>query len=53
MPIRITLETEDFYRIGQRLAQIKGSKVIVQEGGYPTDSLGDNPAAFLQGFRCG
>lgn len=49
----MTLETEDFYRIGQRLAQVKGPKVIVQEGGYPTDSLGDNLAAFLQGFRCG
>ncbi|WP_394168965.1 histone deacetylase family protein [Saccharospirillum alexandrii] len=49
----MTLETEDFYRIGQRLAQVKGPKVIVQEGGYPTDSLGDNLAAFLQGFRRG
>lgn len=49
----MTLETEDFYKIGQRLAQLKGPKVIVQEGGYPTDSLADNLAAFLQGFRCG
>lgn len=49
----MTLETEDFYRIGQRLAQVKGPKVIVQEGGYPTESLGDNLAAFLQGFRRG
>ncbi|MHA7879679.1 MAG: histone deacetylase family protein [Saccharospirillum sp.] len=46
----MTLETEDFYKIGQRLAQLKGPKVIVQEGGYPTDSLADNLAAFLQGF---
>lgn len=46
----MALETEDFYRIGQRLAQLKGPKAIVQEGGYPTDSLGDNLAAFLQGF---
>ncbi len=46
----MTLETEDFYRVGQRLAQLKAPKVIVQEGGYPTDSLGANLAAFLQGF---
>ncbi|MDO3720119.1 histone deacetylase family protein [Marinobacter sp. chi1] len=49
----MALETEDFFRIGQRLAQVKGPKVIVQEGGYPTDSLSDNLAAFLQGFRWG
>ncbi len=46
----MTLETGDFYHLGRQLAQIPLPKVVVQEGGYPTDSLGDNLYAFLQGF---
>ncbi|MGC3872987.1 histone deacetylase family protein [Halomonas sp. GXIMD04776] len=46
----LALETEDFTRIGARLAALKLPSVVVQEGGYPTESLGANLAAFLRGF---
>lgn len=47
----LALETEDFVRIGERLGQLDTPVVLVQEGGYPTDSLGPNLAAFFTGFR--
>lgn len=47
----LTLETEDFVRVGERLGRLTGPVVLVQEGGYPTDSLGPNLAAFIDGFR--
>ncbi|QJQ94644.1 MULTISPECIES: histone deacetylase family protein [Halomonadaceae] len=45
------LETEDFVRVGERLGRLSTPIVLVQEGGYPTESLGANLAAFLDGFR--
>ncbi|MFC3282560.1 histone deacetylase family protein [Litchfieldella rifensis] len=47
----LQLETEDFSRVGERLGQLSTPVVLVQEGGYPTNSLGHNLAAFLEGFR--
>lgn len=46
----LALETEDFYRLGERLGRLSPPCVIIQEGGYPTASLGQNLAAFLNGF---
>lgn len=46
----MTLETPDFTALGQRLAGLSLPTVLVQEGGYPTDVLGDNLAAFLSGY---
>lgn len=46
----LTLDTEDFQRIGTCLSQIQLPSVLVQEGGYPTDYLGQNLTAFLQGY---
>ncbi|MFY0990657.1 histone deacetylase family protein [Halomonas sp. C05BenzN] len=46
-----TLETRDFTRVGRRLADIGLPTVLVQEGGYPTEHLSDNLAAFMGGFR--
>ncbi len=46
----LALETDDFRALGQRLADIDLPTVIVQEGGYPTESLGANLAAFIQGY---
>ncbi len=46
----LALETSDFYKIGQRLAALQLPTVIVQEGGYATEHLGNNLVAFLQGF---
>lgn len=47
----LTVSTEGFRRIGERCAGIGTPTVIVQEGGYLCDALGDNLAAFLAGFR--
>nr|WP_297458682.1 histone deacetylase family protein [uncultured Halomonas sp.] len=46
----LALETADFERIGARLARLDLPCVLIQEGGYPTESLGNNLAAFLRGF---
>ncbi|MDI5936422.1 histone deacetylase family protein [Halomonas kalidii] len=46
----LALETDDFRALGRRLADIDLPTVIVQEGGYPTESLGANLAAFVQGY---
>ncbi|SFH70085.1 histone deacetylase family protein [Modicisalibacter xianhensis] len=46
----LALDTEDFTPIGARLNALDLPTVLVQEGGYPTPSLGNNLAAFLRGF---
>lgn len=46
----LALETDDFTRIGRRLAALDLPAVLVQEGGYPTAALEYNLAAFMQGF---
>lgn len=46
----LALETEDFELLGRRLSEIALPTVIVQEGGYPTDYLGRNLAAFMEGY---
>jgi acetoin utilization deacetylase AcuC-like enzyme len=43
------IRTEDFATIGKRIAELRVPMVIVQEGGYPSDSLGRNLASFLTG----
>ena len=44
------ITTEDFQVIGKRIAELKLPMVIVQEGGYPSDSLGRNLASLLTGL---
>lgn len=46
----LTVSTGGFARIGARCAGIGLPTVIVQEGGYLCDALGDNLTAFLKGF---
>ncbi|BBI48559.1 hypothetical protein HORIV_09800 [Vreelandella olivaria] len=46
----LTVETEAFVELGKRLAALALPTVIVQEGGYPTEHLSANLAAFMQGF---
>lgn len=46
----LSLETADFFDIGTRLAALPYPCVLVQEGGYPTDTLGANLVAFIDGF---
>ena len=45
------LSTGAFGRIGAAVAQLELPTLLVQEGGYLSDALGRNLAAFLTGFR--
>ena len=47
--MRIT--TDGFYRIGQAIGRIKLPTLMIQEGGYISDILGDNLIAILGGFE--
>jgi acetoin utilization deacetylase AcuC-like enzyme len=44
------ITTAGFARIAQRIAALKLPTLLVQEGGYLCDELGDNLESFLQGF---
>jgi acetoin utilization deacetylase AcuC-like enzyme len=44
------ISTDDFRVIGQQIADLKLPMVVVQEGGYPSDTLGLNLAALLSGL---
>ena len=45
------LTTDDFGRVGERIADLGLPTVFVQEGGYPAEELGLNLAAVLERFR--
>lgn len=47
----LAVTTEGFRRMGVALGALGLPTVIVQEGGYLCDALGDNAAAFLDGFE--
>jgi acetoin utilization deacetylase AcuC-like enzyme len=44
------IQTPGFQTIGKRIAELKLPVVVVQEGGYPSDSLGRNLASLLTGL---
>lgn len=46
----MALETQDFAAVGRRLGRLAQPTVLIQEGGYPTEHLGNNLAAFMGGF---
>lgn len=46
----LSVTTPGFSRIGEVIAKLGLPTVIVQEGGYLCDELGDNLTAFLTGF---
>jgi acetoin utilization deacetylase AcuC-like enzyme len=46
----LSVTTSGFSRIGEAVASLGLPTVIVQEGGYLCDELGDNLTAFLTGF---
>ncbi|MBZ9741795.1 MULTISPECIES: histone deacetylase family protein [unclassified Mesorhizobium] len=46
----LSVTTPGFSRIGEAIAGLSLPTVIVQEGGYLCDELGDNLTAFLTGF---
>jgi len=47
----LSVSTPGFAQIADRIAQLGLPSVIVQEGGYICDPLGDNLTSFLEGFR--
>jgi acetoin utilization deacetylase AcuC-like enzyme len=49
----LSVSTEGFARIGERIARIGLPAAIIQEGGYLCDALGDNLASFLGGYGMG
>jgi len=49
----LAVTTDGFGRIGERLGRTPYPTLIVQEGGYISDILGDNLAAVLAGFETG
>jgi acetoin utilization deacetylase AcuC-like enzyme len=46
----LKLESHDFAGIGTRVKDLKLPTVIVQEGGYAIDALGDCLTAFVTGL---
>jgi acetoin utilization deacetylase AcuC-like enzyme len=44
------LKTQDYPGIARRIASAGYPTLIVMEGGYAVDALGENVAAFLSGF---
>ena len=46
----LAVTTEGFGRVAGRIASLGLPTVLVQEGGYPCEQLGDNLAAFLEPF---
>ena len=49
----LALQTDDYARIGSRIAELGHPVVALQEGGYAVDALGANAVAFLGGLREG
>jgi len=47
----LTVTTDGFARIGETLARLAIPTVIVQEGGYLCDALGENLKSFLAAFE--
>ena len=45
------LQRDDFARISERIAGLNLPTLIVMEGGYATEELGNNVEAFLSGFE--
>ena len=46
----IRLATGDYPLMARRIAELGLPTLVVMEGGYALDALGDNVAAFLSGF---
>ncbi len=49
----LSVSEQGFAEIGRRFAQLDLPCVMIQEGGYLCDELGDNLTAFMKGFQGG
>ncbi len=47
----LALRTPDYREIGRMVAGLGMSVIVLQEGGYAVDALGDNAVALLNGLR--
>ena len=47
----LALRTQDYREIGRMIASLRMPAVVLQEGGYAVDVLGDNAVALLSGLR--
>jgi acetoin utilization deacetylase AcuC-like enzyme len=47
----LALQTDDYRRLGQAIADLAMPVVALQEGGYAVEALGANAVAFLGGIR--
>jgi acetoin utilization deacetylase AcuC-like enzyme len=47
----LALQTDDYRRIGEAIANLAMPVVALQEGGYAVDALGANAVSFLGGIR--
>lgn len=50
---RFAIRTEDYIEMGQRVGALNRPTLVVLEGGYAIDAIGDNAANFLQGIESG
>ena len=50
---RFALLADDFVRLGERLARLALPTVLILEGGYATEALGENTARVLEGCEAG
>ncbi len=48
-----TLETSDYHTMGELIGKVDRPTIVLQEGGYWVDELGQNVATFLRGVRDG
>ncbi|HYP70126.1 MAG TPA: histone deacetylase family protein, partial [Variovorax sp.] len=46
----LAVSTEGFRGAGERIGRYRGPVVLIQEGGYLVEKLGENLDAFLDGF---
>ena len=49
----LALRTDDYARVGSRIADLRRPVIALQEGGYAVEALGVNAVAFLGGLREG
>ena len=45
------LDSEDYLRMGERIARLRKPTLIVMEGGYAVSAIGTNVVNFLKGFE--
>ncbi len=50
---KFTIQSDDFFQVGHRLASLRLPTAFIMEGGYATEALGTNVVNVLEGFEQG